>query len=164
MVDDTAEIGIFGGTGIYDSNGNVSSKTETFSDGTGNFSTHEIGIPVDAELGTWKLTAHSRLDTKSIDINVTLPSIKGITLEIDETEFTIGTTIMIKGMAQSDSSRLNIIITDQDGGLIAELETPITNDGIFSLPWSIPHNVDTGTYTITVNDSENTDSIEIFLQ
>ena len=149
---------------LYDSNGNVSSKTETFSDGTGNFSTHEIGIPVDAELGTWKLTAHSRLDTKSIDINVTLPSIKGITLEIDETEFTIGTTIMIKGMAQSDSSRLNIIITDQDGGLIAELETPITNDGIFSLPWSIPHNVDTGTYTITVNDSENTDSIEIFLQ
>ena len=149
---------------LYDPNGNVSSKTETFSDSTGNFSTHEIGIPIDGELGVWKLTAHSRLDTKSININVTLPSTKGITLEIDETEFTIGTTIVIKGIAQSDSSRLNVVITDQDDVLITELETPITGDGTFSLPWSIPHSIDTGTYTITVNDSENSDSVEIFLQ
>ena len=163
---------VLGATGIdaritvtlYDPNGNVSSKTETFSDSTGNFSTHEIGIPIDGELGVWKLTAHSRLDTKSININVTLPSTKGITLEIDETEFTIGTTIVIKGIAQSDSSRLNVVITDQDDVLITELETPITGDGTFSLPWSIPHSIDTGTYTITVNDSENSDSVEIFLQ
>ena len=50
-------------------------------------------------LGNWKITAHSRLDHKSIDINVNVPTDKGITVLIDETEFRIGDTIIIKGIA-----------------------------------------------------------------
>ena len=86
-----------------------------------------------------------------------------MTLEIDSAEFSLGDTITIKGVAQSDSSRLEIIITDQNGQNIAELETPI-NDGTFSLPWVVPENTPTGTYTIIISDAENTDSFEIFIQ
>ena len=149
---------------LYDPNGNVSSVTETFSDSSGSFNTNEIGIPLNGELGIWKITANSRLDTKTVDVKVSIPTGKGLTLDIDETEFTISSVIIIKGIAQSDAERLSVTITDPNGEQLAMLETPITSDGTFSLPWTIPTGIDTGTYTITINDSENTDSIEIFIQ
>ena len=72
--------------------------------------------------------------------------------------------IQIKGIAQSDTSRLVIDITDESGTIVSTLETPITSDGTFSLPWVIPSTFDTGTYTITIHDADNSDSIEIFIQ
>ena len=149
---------------LYDPSGNVSSATETFSDTSGNFATNELGIPLSGDFGVWKITAHSRLDTKSVDINVSVPTEKGITLTLENTEFLTGQTVAIKGVAKSDTSRLQIEVTDQDGVSVETLETPITSDGTFSLPWVIPHSMDTGTYTITITDDQNSDSKEIFIQ
>jgi len=149
---------------LFDPSGNISSQTEIFSDSTGAFSTDDIGIPANGILGNWKITAHSRLDSKSVDINVSVPTSKGITVQIEETVFGIGDTIMIKGIAISDVSRLEVEIINQSDQVVVELGTPITSDGTFSLPWTIPSGFDTGTYTITVTDNENTDSFEIFVQ
>ena len=149
---------------LYDPSENIISSTETFSDSSGNFSTENIGIPSDASLGNWKITAHSRLDTKSVEINVSVPLGLGLTLQIEETEFATGDTVLIKGVGQSDSSRLTIEITDEDNQVIVSLETPITSDGMFSLPWKIPGDINTGVYTITVRDAVNSNSIEIFIQ
>ena len=149
---------------LYDPSGNVVSKTETFSDSSGNFSTENIGIPSDGSLGNWKITAHSRLDTKSVEINVSIPLGLGLTLQIEETEFATGNTIIIKGVGQSDSNRLTVEITDEDNQMIVSLETPITSDGTFSLPWTIPANISTGVYTVTVSDAVNSSSAEIFIQ
>jgi len=115
-------------------------------------------------LGNWKITAHSRLDTKSVEINVAIPLSLGLTLLIEETEFTTGDTVLIKGVGQSDSNRLTVEITDEDNQVIVSLETPITSDGMFSLPWNIPANISAGMYTITVSDAVNSSSIEIFIQ
>ena len=149
---------------LFDPSGNISSQTEIFSDSTGAFSTDDIGIPANGILGNWKITAHSRLDSKSVDINVSVPTSKGITVQIEETVFSIGDTIMIKGIAISDVSRLEVEIINQSDQVVVELGTPITSDGTFSLPWTIPSGFDTGTYTITVTDNEYTDSFEIFVQ
>ena len=149
---------------LFDPSGNISSQTEIFSDSTGAFSTDDIGIPANGILGNWKITAHSRLDSKSVDINVSVPTSKGITIQIEETVFSIGDTIMIKGIAISDVSRLEVEIINQSDQVVVELGTPITSDGTFSLPWTIPSGFDTGTYTITVTDNKNTDSFEIFVQ
>ena len=149
---------------LFDPSGNISSQTEIFSDSTGAFSTDDIGIPANGVLGNWKITAHSRLDSKSVDINVSVPTSKGITIQIEETVFGIGDTIMIKGIAISDVSRLEVEIINQSDQVVVELGTPITSDGTFSLPWTIPNGFDTGTYTITVTDNKNTDSFEIFVQ
>jgi len=149
---------------LFDPSGNISSQTEIFSDSTGAFSTDDIGIPANGILGNWKITAHSRLDSKSVDINVSVPTSKGITVQIEETVFSIGDTIMIKGIAISDVSRLEVEIINQSDQVVVELGTPITSDGTFSLPWTIPSGFDTGTYTIAVTDNENTDSFEIFVQ
>ena len=149
---------------LFDPSGNISSQTEIFSDSTGAFSTDDIGIPANGVLGNWKITAHSRLDSKSVDINVSVPTSKGITIQIEETVFSIGDTIMIKGIAISDVSRLEVEIINQSDQVVVELGTPITSDGTFSLPWTIPSGFDTGTYTITVTDNVNTGSFEIFVQ
>jgi len=149
---------------LFDPSGNISSQTEIFSDSTGAFSTDDIGIPANGILGNWKITAHSRLDSKSVDINVSVPTSKGITIQIEETVFGVGDTIMIKGIAISDVSRLEVEIINQSDQVVVELGTPITSDGTFSLPWTIPSGFDTGTYTIAVTDNENTDSFEIFVQ
>ena len=149
---------------LFDPSGNISSQTEIFSDSTGAFSTDDIGIPANGVLGNWKITAHSRLDSKSVDINVSVPTSKGITIQIEETVFSIGDTIMIKGIAISDVSRLEVEIINQSDQVVVELGTPITSDGTFSLPWTIPSGFDTGTYTITVTDNEYTGSFEIFVQ
>jgi len=149
---------------LFDPSGNISSQTEIFSDSTGAFSTNDIGIPANGILGNWKITAHSRLDSKSVDVNVSVPTDKGITIQIEETVFGIGDTIMIKGIAISDVSRLEVEIINQSDQVVVELGTPITSDGTFSLPWTIPSGFDTGTYTITVTDNENTSSFEIFVQ
>ena len=149
---------------LYDPSGNIVSSTETFSDTSGNFSTENIGIPFDGALGNWKITAHSRLDTKSIDIDVSVPLGLGLTLQIEETEFVTGDTILIKGVGQSDSNRLTIEVIDENDQVIITLETPITSDGSFSLPWNIPGDISAGTYTIKIRDAVNSSSIEIFIQ
>ena len=148
---------------LFDPSGNISIQTEIFSDSTGNFSTDNIGIPSSGVLGNWKITAHSRLDTKSIEINVSVPSAKGLTLQIEEIEFSVGSIVIIKGIALSDASRLQIKIINGIDEVVASLETPITS-GTFSLPWIVPHGFDPGTYTIIITDNVNTDSFEIFVQ
>jgi len=149
---------------LYDPSGKIVSETETFSDGSGNFATENIGIPSDGILGNWKITAHSRLDTKSVEISVSVPLGLGLTLQIDETEYLAGDTVLIKGIGQSNSNRLTIEIIDEDDQVVTTLETPITSDGLFSLPWEIPGSISTGMYTIKISDAENSSSVEIFIQ
>jgi len=149
---------------LLDPSGNVSAITETFSDSTGGFSTTDIGIPSDGALGNWKITAHNRLDSSNIEINVSIPTGKNLTLQIEETQFVIGDIIIIKGIGQSDANRLEIKITNESDEEVVSLHTPITSSGTFYLPWTVPTGFDTGTYTITVRDDENSSSFEIFIQ
>jgi len=148
---------------LFEPSGKVSSQFETFSDGAGNFSTENIGIPYNAILGDWKITAQSRLDSNSIDIKVNIPTNLGITLQIEESEFSIGNVVIIKGIALSDSNRLYMKITDQSDQVIITLETPITSDNTFSLPWTIPNGFDAGAYIINVHDSVNSAEFEILV-
>jgi len=149
---------------LFDPSGNVTIVTETFSDSTGGFSTDEIGIPSNGALGNWKVTAHNRLDNNNVEINVSIPTGKSLTLQIEETQFSIGDIIDIKGIGQSDANRLEIKITNESDEEIVSLHTPITSSGTFYLPWTVPTGFDTGTYTITVSDDENSSSFEIFIQ
>ena len=93
---------------LYDPSENISSKTEIFSDSSGNFFTEDLGIPSDGSFGDWKITAHSRLDNSSHEISVGLPTEASLTLEIEESNFTLGDTITIKGTGKSDAARIHI--------------------------------------------------------
>jgi len=149
---------------LLDPSGNISATTETFSDSTGSFSTNNIGIPSDGILGDWKITAHNRLDSNSVEINVSIPTGKSLTLQIEGTQFATGDIVIIKGVGQSDANRLAVKITNESDEVVESLHTPITSSGMFYLPWTVPAGFDTGTYTITVSDDENSSSFEIFIQ
>jgi hypothetical protein len=95
---------------------------------------------------------------------VSIPTGKNLTLQMEETQFSIGDVIIIKGIGQSDSNRIAVKIINESGEEVALLHTPITSSGMFSLPWTVPTGFDTGTYTVTVSDDENTSSFEIFIQ
>jgi len=71
---------------------------------------------------------------------------------------------MIKGVGQSDSTRLTVEIIDKENQVVVSLETPITSDGTFSLPWNIPADITAGMYTIKISDAVNSNSAEIFIQ
>ena len=97
-------------------------------------------------------------------ISVSVPLGLGLTLQIDETEYRTGDTVIIKGVGQSDSNRLTVEIINEDDQVVTTLETPITSNGMFSLPWNIPGDFSTGMYTVKVSDAANSDNIEIFIQ
>ena len=88
----------------------------------------------------------------------------GLTLQIEKTEFVIGDTVLIKGVGQSNSNRLTIEIIGENDQVVTALETPITSDGTFSVPWNIPTGTSTGMYTIKVSDAVNSSSVEIFIE
>jgi len=88
----------------------------------------------------------------------------GLTLQIEETEFSTGDTVLIKGVGQSNSNRLAVEIIDENNQVVVSLETPITSDGTFSLPWNIPADISAGWYTVNVSDAVNSHSIEIFIE
>ena len=95
---------------------------------------------------------------------MSIPTGKSLTLQIEETQFVIGDTVIIKGVGQSDANRIEVKITNESDEEVASLHTPITSSGTFNLPWTIPTGFDTGTYTITVSDDDNSSSFEIFIQ
>ena len=149
---------------LYDPSGNTSSKSEIFSDSSGNFFTEDLGIPTNATFGDWKITAHSKLDNSSQVIKVSLPTEESLTLQIEESNFNRGDVVMIKGIGKSDATRLHVTITYEDGEEVGSLDTPITTDGAFSLPWTIPNDFNMGTYTIEITDNVNSDTFEINVQ
>ena len=72
--------------------------------------------------------------------------------------------MLIKGVGQSNSNRLSVEIIDEDNQVVVSLGTPITSDGMFSLPWNITSEFSTGIYTIKVFDAVNSSSVEIFIE
>ena len=152
---------------LLDPSENIITKTEVFSDSAGNFSTYNVGVPSSASTGDWTITAYSRLDSVSKTIHVVTPNVSSeghLTLQMEETEFNIGDTIVIKGDGKSSSSRVHVNIIFENGDVIASLETPLTDTGTFEMPWAIPNDINVGSYTIEISDNKNSDSVEIFIQ
>ena len=75
-----------------------------------------------------------------------------------------GETVSIKGTAPTTVSYVIITITNSSQEIIEELETPLTGNGNFSLPWIIPPNLPFGMYIIEVSDNTTTDSVQIDIQ
>ncbi len=149
---------------LIDPSGNTASKIEIFSDNSGSFSTNLLGIPVTAELGNWKINIKSKLDIAENTITVSTTTGTSLSLDIEKTEYISGETVSIKGTAPTTVSYVIITITNSSQEIIEELETPLTGNGNFSLPWIIPPNLPFGMYIIEVSDNTTTDSVQIDIQ
>ena len=149
---------------LIDPSENTVSQIEIFSDSSGSFSTDLLGIPSTAEIGDWKIIIKSKLDIAENIIAVSTTIGTSLSLDIEKTEYQIGETVSIKGTAPTTVSYVIITITNSSQETIEELETPLTGNGNFSLPWIIPTDLPFGMYTIEVSDNTGTDSMQIDIQ
>jgi hypothetical protein len=58
-------------------------------------------------------------------------------------------------------SNVDVKIMNSIGEMIIELESPITGNGSYSLPWIIPSDLPFGVYTIEVNAASSSESTQI---
>ena len=147
---------------LFDPSGNIFGKTEVFSSFDGNFSSEELGLPTNAELGTWKIIANSRLNSATHEITVSETSQLILSLLIEKTEFNVGETMMIKGVGPTTSSHIDIEIIG-GGETIVTLGTPITGTGEFSVPWIIPGNLTVGAYIINIDNGQVTANFQFYI-
>ena len=147
---------------LFDPSGNIFGKTEVFSSFDGNFSSEELGLPTNAELGTWKITAHSKLNSATHEITVSETTQQILSLLIEKTEFNVGETMMIKGVGPTTSSHIDIEIIG-GGETIVTLGTPITGTGEFSVPWIIPGNLTVGAYIINIDNGQVTANFQFYI-
>mgnify|MGYP001284331501 CR=1 FL=1 len=147
---------------LFDPSGNIFGKSEVFSSFDGNFSSEELGLPTNAELGTWKIIANSRLNSATHEITVSETSQLILSLLIEKTEFNVGETMMIKGVGPTTSSHIDIEIIG-GGETIVTLGTPITGTGEFSVPWIIPGNLTVGAYIINIDNGQVTANFEFYI-
>ena len=52
----------------------------------------------------------------------------------------------------------------ENGDIVTTLETPLTSDGVFQTPWTIPNDLNVGSYTIEISDNQNIDTVVISIQ
>ena len=147
---------------LFDPSGNIFGKTEVFSSFDGNFSSEELGLPTNAELGTWKIIANSRLNSATHEITVSETTQQILSLLIEKTEFNVGETMMIKGVGPTTSSHIDIEIIG-GGETIVTLGTPITGTGEFSVPWIIPGNLTVGAYIINIDNGQVTANFQFYI-
>ena len=149
---------------LIDPSGKTVSQIEIFSDSSGSFSTNLLGIPSNAEIGDWKITITSRLDTAENNITVSLTTEASLSLNIEKSVYQNGEVVSINGTSPTTVSYVIITIKNSSQDTIEELETPITGNGNFALPWIVPTDLPFGMYTILVSDGTNTDSTQIDIQ
>jgi hypothetical protein len=146
---------------LVDPLGNTVSEIEIFSDSSGSFSTDVFGIPTAGEIGDWKITIHSNLDTAESTVTVSETVGNVLSIDIEEKNYSPGVILLIQGTAPITVSNVDVKIMNSIGEMIIELESPITGNGSYSLPWIIPSDLPFGVYTIEVNAASSSESTQI---
>ncbi len=146
---------------LVDPLGNTVSEIEIFSDSSGSFSTDVFGIPTAGEIGDWKITIHSNLDTAESTVTVSETVGNVLSIDIEEKNYSPGVILLIQGTAPTTVSNVDVKIMNSIGEMIIELESPITGNGSYSLPWIIPSDLPFGVYTIEVNAASSSESTQI---
>ena len=141
---------------LMDPDGKVIRDKNTFSDNDGRISDNSFKIPVDAKQGTWKVIVRSGSTSDSIEFEVLSTIEEGMTLTIEEglkiSSEINRITIKVSGAQQN----VQVEILTNDGELLDSFSSLASDQGIISLPWSIPSDMEPGTYTIDVTDAFDT--------
>ena len=141
---------------LMDPDGNVIKEKNTFSDKDGRISDNSFKIPADAKQGIWEIIVRSGSTSDSIEFEVLSTIEEGMTLTIEEgleISSEINTiTIKVSGAQQN----VQVKILTNDGELLDSFSSLASGQGVVSLPWSIPRDMEPGTYTIDVTDAFGT--------
>jgi len=148
---------------ITDATGSIIKKFETFSDRFGVFKVDNFRIPTDGELGVWKINAKSGGNFKDYEFSVSGEDVK-LTIVTDKKNYENNEYVNISGAGGRLSATVIINIFDENGGKIDSLNITTKSDGEFLTMWKISSTLESGNYTMVVDDGKNTASVEFTLK
>ena len=135
---------------IINPSGEVIKKIDTFSDQSGTFIVDNFRIPIDAEIGFWKIDVKSGSNFDSIEIEVKDDSNEFLVL-LEKTTFSPNEVMSINGSG-STGGTVSLKVFNSEGGEIVSLSVPSTDKGNFSTLWAIPKDLPVGEYEIIIDD------------
>ena len=135
---------------IINPSGEVIKKIDTFSDQSGTFIVDNFRIPIDAEIGFWKIDVKSGSNFDSIEIEVKDDSNEFLVL-LEKTTFSPNEVMSISGSG-STGGTVSLKVFNSEGGEIVSLSVPSTDKGNFSTLWAIPKDLPVGEYEIIIDD------------
>lgn len=148
---------------LTDPDGNDIKIKETFADKAfsagkneeiGKISESSFRIPSEATSGTWNINVKSGSDFANIEIKVLAVATEGMIINTSEGQVPgVGETINIEIIGAAQTVQIQIIA--EDGEVIEELKFPASAQGEIHQPWSIPKDIEPGTYTIKAEDAFN---------
>lgn len=141
---------------LFDPDGTLVEKEEIFTGKDGVFTT-SLRIPSGAAQGTWKVESRSGPNFTTLDMTVIPQTEEGLVVIVDKTPpiYNRGEFLTINGFDAVLSRSISISILSQDETEIVSLTTFSTNEGVFTTIWTIPEDMETGEYTIKVDDTSN---------
>jgi len=142
---------------LFDPDGTLVEKEEIFTGKDGVFSA-SLRIPIDAAGGIWKVESRSGPNFTTLDMTVIPQTEEGLVVIVDKTPPTYnkGEFITINGFDVAPTRSISIIILSQDETEVVSLSITSTSEGVFTTIWTIPEDMESGEYTIKVDDTLHT--------
>ena len=144
---------------ISDAEGKVIKKIETFSDRFGVFKIDNFRIPLDAELGIWKVNAKSGGNFKETEFSVSGEN-QPLSIMIKKSSYDTNELMDISGSGARMSATVTIKIFDSEGIKVDELNITAKSDGEYLTIWRIPADLESGEYEMTADDGASNISLK----
>ena len=142
---------------ISDADGKVIKKIETFSDRFGVFKIDNFRIPLDAELGIWKVNAKSGGNFKETEFSVSGEN-EPLSIMINKSSYDTNELMDISGSGARLSATVTIKMFDSEGIKVDELNITAKGNGEYATIWQIPADLESGEYNMTADDGASNTS------
>ena len=162
ILGNTGSINVLLDVVIFDPDGTVIKKIETFSDRFGLFKVDNFRIPLDGKLGTWTINAKSGGNFKATEFQVSGESAT-LSISTDKNEYKPNELINFSGTGARQSATITIKIFDSEGEKITELNINAKSDGKYLTIWQIPADLELGEYNITADDGASNTSTKFII-
>ena len=146
---------------ITNPSGKIIKKFETFSNQDGVFTIDNFRIPIDGDLGKWKIDAKSGGNFDKIEFTVESDTDE-MEVILDKDSYNKTEIMTIQGSGSSGST-VSIKIFNSDGEKIDELNITPKSNGNFLTIWQIPNNILPGQYEVTLDDGIRNTSEEFII-
>ena len=147
---------------ISDADGKVIKKIETFSDRFGVFKIDNFRIPLDGELGIWKVNAKSGGNFKETEFSVSGEDTP-LSIIINKSSYDTNELMDISGSGARMSATVTIKIINLEGIKIDELNITAKSNGEYLTIWRIPADLESGEYNMTVDDGASNVSVKFII-
>lgn len=141
---------------LSDPDGNAVKRKETFTNKDGIFSEDSFRIPLSAKDGIWTINVASGPNSAKVDLKIIKQLTHGLVVKVDKQEaYRSGDVMTISGFGATGRT-IDIDILGFNNSTIQKFKIVSTEIGEFQTIWSIPADIEPGTYYVKAKDAQRT--------